>query len=754
MNDFRTSLIQRQIDRHYPNARLVAYTDADSGLRFYTEQQLQQLTEDWFPLACHIDPDTNALVFGGRGDVSHTYTIGETGSGKTTRFAIQSIRALASMPDKPSFLVTDLHGEIIENLSDHLKANGYTVKILNCDDPGRSDTYNPFATLVKNCQATGLVDDEGHDMLRKISNLMQPVQSNHDPIWEMGARSYTHGCILDKFETLLEHKIPPSCITLHNIIESHYWIRSKLGDNYDIKNIPHFGEKPRTALSVQKLQAVTDNADRTRRSYWGVVENHYDVFGQTTMYRLSSSNTIDVTDFIEKPTAIIVQSGNSVCGDQLVSLMVNDIYTSIVRRGRQLRTKRLPRPIHCFLDEFANCHIADGPAFIKMLTTSRKFGMHWHMMLQSDAQMESKYDLNTSSIIRANCTEIFLGSNDYDTACRFAKSCGKTTIESLSSQVNLQAPILEITELITPEQLNLMEPGWIFVRSRRHPLLHSYFEAFYNCKEYTPPEDIDSIYPFNNFDYRLTSFTPDDISKKITKQEYAILEFLNGRGLIGEVELSALFPPTERRVYIQRLEASGYVTRNGRRIQSNVDPWCFEYFRQQYDSNNLRSHPVPPKPRKSKDDFLVTDCDCNDDFDTIDLLSNIDPEDYPCNMPMDVVLKTPVQPEQAKKITCLPFELLNNIQRVCKGEDPSKVMFVLPKYNFFKYEIIEAFVARNDFDTKEEWVETLREEVRIITENNWFDEQVTVCFTQALEEVADGLTLSHIQEIKSLLSDD
>ena len=582
MNDLRSAMIQKQIELHYPNARIVSCRDAESGLRFYNEQQLQQLQEDWFPLNCHKDLETGKLIFGGRGDVTHTYIVGETGAGKTTRFVMQSIRALASMPNKPSFLITDMHGEIVENLYDHLVSNGYAVKILNCDDPAHSDTYNPFATMARNCQQTGELDDEAHNMIRRIAEIIQPVQSSQDPIWDIGARSYTHGCILDLFETLLEGKIPAKCITLYNLIENHYWLRKKLGEYSGLDSVAHYSAKPRSAMSRQKIMSVTDNADKTRRSYWGVVENHYDVFGQVTMYRLSSSNSISVEEFLERPTAIIVQYGSAVSGDHLVSLLVNDIYTAMVRKGRQQRIKQLDRPIHCFLDEFANCHVADGPDFIKMLTTSRKFGLHWHMMLQSDAQMERKFDRSISNIVRANCTEIFLGSNDYDTAARFAASCGEKTMESLASRTTQQAPILETVALLTPDRLNLLKPGHVYVRSRRHPLLHTYYEAFYNCEEYAELADLDAVYPNNQFDYRLTAFFPDDVCM-LENKEWKLLKYIHTCGFCTEADLTSIMSINEVKRYTRNLEIKKVISCHEGKYRMDISQWHYELIREKME---------------------------------------------------------------------------------------------------------------------------------------------------------------------------
>lgn len=520
MSSLRNQLIDEHIENHYPNAKMVTHQDQESGLIYYTADQLKWLDADWFPLACYVDEKTGKTVYGGRSKVVHTYTEGETGAGKTTRFVMQSIQALSSMKCKPSFLIVDIHGEIIENLYGHLKNNGYDVRILNCDNPERSDTYNPFYEMAEDCLQAGCITNDTVNGIRRIADIIQPVNSRSDPIWDMGARAYTNGCILDKFEDLVEGKLSKEYLTLYNIIKHHYWLREKITSCYglaELRKIPHYKNKPEGALSVEKMVAVTDNAEKTRASYFGVVENHYDIFGQPTLYRLSSSSTINISDFINKPTAIVIQSGSTQIGDHLISLLVNDIYTKVVKIGRQSETKRLPRNIHCFLDEFANCNIADGPEYIKMLTTSRKFGMYWHMILQCDAQLDRKFDPSIGKIIRSNSTEIFMGSHDYETEVRFARSCGQRTIESLASRFSQNYPQLEVVELLTPDALNLIEEGYAYVKTNRQHLLKTYIEAFYNCRDFSESKDLDCIYPHNDFDYTKTLLYPD--SKEIAREK-------------------------------------------------------------------------------------------------------------------------------------------------------------------------------------------------------------------------------------------
>ena len=93
MNTYREQKINGYIDENYPNAKIVNYLDDDSDLVYYSDEELPLIDGDWFPLCCYRN-EKGKLVYGGREKIVHTYTEGETGAGKTTRFVMQSIRAL------------------------------------------------------------------------------------------------------------------------------------------------------------------------------------------------------------------------------------------------------------------------------------------------------------------------------------------------------------------------------------------------------------------------------------------------------------------------------------------------------------------------------------------------------------------------------------------------------------------------------------------------------------------------------------
>lgn len=750
MQNLRDAVIQSHIRENYPDAQIVSWEDPECQLSFYTAEELKHVRNDWFPLCCCLPHHGTDTVYGGRSKVTHTYIQGETGAGKTSRFAMQSIRALSCLPHKPSFLVVDIHGELVENLHDLLTKNGYAVKILNCDEPSRSDTYNPFASLVRRCLESGTIDHEAHNEIRKISEIIQPVISTKDPVWEQGARSYTNGLILDKFEDLLKGDIPPESITLYNIIQNHYWLRGQLSQSMlhgDLLRIDHYKEKGTQALSIQKMLSVTNNAEKTRASYYGVIENRYDSFGQPSLYQLSSRSTIDVTEFIQKPTAIFIQSGSTQVGENLASMMVNEIYNTAIRMGRKSATKQLPRKIHCFLDEFANSNIADGPEFIKMLTTSRKFGMYWHILLQCDAQLDRKYDPDIARIIRANCTELFMGSNDYETMVRFAKSCGMRTVESLGSRVTHQAPVLETVELITADKLSLMDQGVLYIKASRHPLLCSYIEAFYNCAEFRSEKDILSVYPVNDFDYTTTAFFPDDIPPAITDEEFQVLRHIYKNDRVDSFDLDDLFADKDVTGIVHRLEKLKLVAEDTDRelVVSHIDKETFAVLEQKH------AHVPEPvlKEKEEKEEAAASESLTGH---TLRSMTKNVAEAVRAALAEQNLSELDLR-RTLRQCRCISPRIYNAFMYLAgyypEGAEDVKIL----DSKTLHFEMMDAFFRSYDFKTKAEWVECIRYEYGYAVITPIFPRAFTLAYAKVMREITKELTIEDILQIKKVIND-
>jgi len=739
MNGLKEKIVQAYTEENCCNAKVVTYLDKEnSGLTYYTLDELQNVNDDWFPLCCY--KEGNTLIYGGRNKIIHTYVEGETGSGKTTRIAMQSIIALSSMNNKPSFVIADPYGEIYENTYLHFKEKDYNIKVINCDNPLRSDTYNPFLSLAKIVEKEGKITSEVQNQLKKIALIVEPLsERSNDPMWSQGACSYFNGLMLDFFEDLVKKEIKPEDITFYNIIQRHYQIRKELAvyASRSIFELGRYREKDPNSLSMQKMIAVTNNAERTRDSYFGVVENNIDRFGQQAIYQLSSNSTIDIEKIIHNPTVVFVQSSNTSVGDDLISLLINDLYNTVINIGKTYQTKRLPRNIHCFLDEFANFNFGNGEEFIRMLTTSRKFGLYWHMYLQCDAQLDKKYaSAEIGNIIRANSTEIFLGSQDYKTIERFANSCGRKTIESLNSKMSQNNFSLETFNLITTDKLQTTPEGYMYIKVNKHPLLYSYFEPFYTCQQFERVESIGDIYPVNNFDYKAIQKNTTQTKRKKNKKNENFLDIF----FEDEIDFES--------------DDNKEETNDIKKPQTIYDKLQFLIDKMKWIETNKGNQILVVDIDKEEAQFnFIPDMKIYDFEDDLKLI-NKDTNDI-----NDISSRNILQIEFLDKLS---KEVLQSSIDKLTGYSmmPKYLIGILRNFDEYDYvqlkqlkqEIISAFINNNSFQTIEQWNDKCEDEYEEIKKLNILPECLIHQFKLAKEEI-ESYTINDFKEIKKIIDE-
>ena len=79
----------------------------------------------------------------------HALMVGTTGSGKTTGFVDQNIAILSRTKTKPLLIITDPKKELYEKHGSSLKAQGYTVSVLDLREPYTSMRWNPMQGLIR-----------------------------------------------------------------------------------------------------------------------------------------------------------------------------------------------------------------------------------------------------------------------------------------------------------------------------------------------------------------------------------------------------------------------------------------------------------------------------------------------------------------------------------------------------------------------------------------------------------------------------
>ncbi len=117
--------------------------------------------------------------------------------------------------------------------------------------------------------------------------------------------------------------------------------------------------------------------------------------------------------------------------DRLVALFYEQLFRILIKTKER---KNQPfYPVHVILDDFAcGCRVADFESIISVI---RSRGIYVSTVIQSIAQLETKYKERSSTIVENCDTVLYLGGNDPQTARLIAERANKPVHEILSMPV-------------------------------------------------------------------------------------------------------------------------------------------------------------------------------------------------------------------------------------------------------------------------------------------------------------------------------
>ena len=475
----------------------------------------------------------------------HELYVGTTGSGKTTGCVVPQLRALSSQKNKPNLFITDPKGELFDGNAQHLKDKGYHLIILNFKALDRSDNWNPLfevydkkmelqevgkgavirrAPIKKGLKLAAdeslytdkYIDYKGKaypngeifdaacakeknsielavsSLVNSLASTFIAVQSHSDRSWEYGAQDLCKGILL----AMLDDAVRPetgftrdmmSIKTMHEYYTALRLPIQKNGDSrndyttkgYALNDHPLVKNKDKVILAT--MRTALDNAPNTMRSYMGVFDGALKDWKNEHIYSLTTGNSIDFTDIGDKPFAFFLITRDYDKSDNLIAgLAIDWIYRKMLERVEKgIET----RALHFLLDEFGN--IPPIKDFDSKISTARSRNIWFHLFVQSYQQVERVYGEKAGTVITENCNaQMFLGSQSYESKRTFSEKCGKNSVETFDSVIDshnhniIEKPVLPLSDL------DLIEPGQIYVKRVYMPVFLAQFIRSYVCKKY------------------------------------------------------------------------------------------------------------------------------------------------------------------------------------------------------------------------------------------------------------------------------
>lgn len=385
----------------------------------------------------YVDPNT-----------THNLILGITGSGKSQTSVFPFIDLISRIPPKgskddllqESMIVNDPKGELCSSMASLLKERGYEVKIINLEEPYYSDSYDPFK-IIKEAYTNAFTEtadvqgdvSEAANLINAFSLILNNDPSTMDKFWQTTAKDLTNGIIM----ALMEDLVPTN-----SHLATPYVMRTVLSefantvtDEGERKLDWYFGEREIGNRAKSMASSAISSSDKTKESIISYTLAALSLFSDDGIAKMTSQNTIEFRDIIEKPTAIFL-----VCPDDdqtrwnLASIFIEQSYYAISKMIKRDYQGESPRRINYILDEFAQM-----PAIPDMhvkLSMSRSRNIRWTLYLQDFSQLEVKYDRN-AGIIKNNCTNtIYLLSTDIKTVQEIQERLDNKTvvIQSVSAR--------------------------------------------------------------------------------------------------------------------------------------------------------------------------------------------------------------------------------------------------------------------------------------------------------------------------------
>ena len=403
----------------------------------------------------------------------HTMVIGITRSGKGETFVVPMIDVLSRAKEKPSIVINDPKGELAGASYKTLKKRGYEVYVFNLLEQHMGMGFNPLQLVIDAWKkgdyplAAQYANSIGHSLYYD--------PNAKEAFWGNSASSLVKAIILalveDSVDRGEEHKV--NMYSVANFL-------STLGSDNDEQTgtnaLDQFFQA-RDELNPARMMYATSNfaGGNTRSSIFSIAMDKLQIFTSEPNARLTSYNSLDLTrvGFGDKPVAVFMvvpdfDSSNHV----LASIFVSQLYRVNAEKA-SMEDGKMKRHVHFLLDEFGNMPTVEGMA--GMVTVGAGRGFRFHLIIQAYAQIKTKYGDEGDTII-GNCSnQIYILTNDKQTAEQYSSLLGNKTITDVSrsghlfsfdkthSESTKERPLLMHDELM---QLKLGESVVIRVNKR------------------------------------------------------------------------------------------------------------------------------------------------------------------------------------------------------------------------------------------------------------------------------------------------
>ncbi|MBQ8839774.1 MAG: type IV secretory system conjugative DNA transfer family protein [Clostridia bacterium] len=490
--------------------------DVKNG-RWVKVDEIKELEELMWPVYFDKEQDRALML-----PMSHCMLTGSTGTGKSEVIVKNILSLLSNYKDekKPSFMVTDLKGDISEQLGEKLMERGYNVSVLDMRNSFGSARYN-FLTQIyddyqeamrikkdlASNQITSIFDGVKYDSIKvarskatikyltllegversvnELAIIMVPCDDPKNKSWADGARTMCEAIM----RTMLRDSEDPRLGMTREKFTVANVARISFSTDETCSKIISWLERADDILCVRS--ALSGNyrlsARTTRDGYISTLNTQLAHYAAVSIAALTeTADDIDLRKIAEsdKPYAIfIITDDRQVTTNNICMMFMNNLINELTKAADSRTEHCLPRDFIILADEFANMPAL--PNISNKITTLRSRKIWMMMAIQSNQQLDMVYGTNQMEILRDNCDlQIFIGCNNDKTKEEFAHSMGQTIGSITSFAISNDGSISAQKQsnnvpVVRRSDLDALELGEFYIRSRKSQNMRSRMTPYF-----------------------------------------------------------------------------------------------------------------------------------------------------------------------------------------------------------------------------------------------------------------------------------
>lgn len=347
--------------------------------------------------------------------------VGGAGTGKSRFFIKPNVLQMNA-----SYVITDPSGELVGSVGKCLASHGYKIRVFNISDMTHSNCYNPLNYIR---------DEAGVSMLIEclIKNTTIGEGGGDNQFFVDAEKLLYSACIFylkdycyDDSKKNFSYIV--DMINMSKVDENNPNAKSPLDELFE--NLPH------DSLAWKNYSSFKQATGKTLKSIIISCIVRLRPFMTPQVANLTRVDELHLDKLGDEKTALFIITPQadrtySFLASMLYSQMFETLYYVCEQRFAKTGDERLPIPVRCMMDEFAN--IGEVPEFPSKLATMRKYNISASVVLQDISQIEAMYQDNWKNLV-GNCSSyVFLGTQQPDTLKFFSEMLGKMTIRTKST---------------------------------------------------------------------------------------------------------------------------------------------------------------------------------------------------------------------------------------------------------------------------------------------------------------------------------